>query len=192
MQVIFNVRTPRDVIFADEWRALSAHYSQLNLTLMAESDATEAFLSGRITREILEQLCPDIATRTVMTCGPAPYMKAVKQLSQDLGVPAERFHQEQFQVIADNDENGNMLKLTTNTPLHTYHAPVGATLLFAMEQNKLPIQAACRAGVCGCCKTRILSGDYTTTSTMTLTPDEIAQGYVLACSCQLNGDVVIA
>ena len=58
VQVIFNVRTPRDVIFADEWRALSAHYSQLNLTLMAESDATEAFLSGRITREILEQLCP--------------------------------------------------------------------------------------------------------------------------------------
>jgi NADH oxidoreductase Hcr len=192
VQVIFNVRTPRDVIFANEWRDLDARYSQLKLTLMAESEATTEFLTGRITRETLEQICPDIASRTVMTCGPAPYMKAVKQLALDLGVPAQNFYQEQFQVVVDNDADGATLKLTTNTPLHTYHAPVGATLLFAMEQNKLPIQAACRAGVCGCCKTRILSGDYTTSSTMTLTPDEIAQGYVLACSCQLNSDVVIA
>jgi NADH oxidoreductase Hcr len=46
--------------------------------------------------------------------------------------------------------------------------------------------------VCGSCKTRILEGDYTTTSSMTLTAAEIAQGYVLACSCQLQGDVTLA
>ncbi|RTG33147.1 2Fe-2S iron-sulfur cluster-binding protein, partial [Serratia marcescens] len=42
------------------------------------------------------------------------------------------------------------------------------------------------------CKTRILEGDYTTTSTMTLSEEEVAQGYVLACSCQLQGDVTLA
>lgn len=46
--------------------------------------------------------------------------------------------------------------------------------------------------MCGSCKTRILEGDYTTTSTMTLSEEEIAQGYVLACSCQLQGDVTLA
>ncbi|MFA9208179.1 MAG: NADH oxidoreductase, partial [Yersinia sp. (in: enterobacteria)] len=35
-------------------------------------------------------------------------------------------------------------------------------------------------------------GKYTTSSTMTLTAEEIAQGYVLACSCQLQGDVQLA
>jgi len=76
--------------------------------------------------------------------------------------------------------------------LGEYRVPIGSTLLAAMEANALPVNAACRAGVCGSCKTRILEGDYTTTSSMTLTPAEIAQGYVLACSCQLQGDVTLA
>ena len=73
-----------------------------------------------------------------------------------------------------------------------FRVPVGSTLLAAMEANALPVNAACRAGVCGSCKTRILEGDYTTTSTMTLSEEEVAQGYVLACSCQLQGDVTLA
>ena len=51
---------------------------------------------------------------------------------------------------------------------------------------------ACRAGVCGCCKTRVVSGEYSVTSTMTLTEDEIADGYVLACSCHPQSDLVLA
>ncbi|CCJ97573.1 NADH oxidoreductase hcr [Cronobacter malonaticus 507] len=56
----------------------------------------------------------------------------------------------------------------------------------------MPVNAACRAGVCGCCKTRVLSGEYSVTSTMTLTEQEIADGYVLACSCHPAGDLVLA
>nr|HCI8820785.1 2Fe-2S iron-sulfur cluster binding domain-containing protein [Klebsiella quasipneumoniae] len=55
-----------------------------------------------------------------------------------------------------------------------------------------PVTVACRAGVCGCCKTRVVSGEYSVTSTMTLTEDEIADGYVLACSCHPQSDLVLA
>ncbi|MBW7982358.1 NADH oxidoreductase [Enterobacillus tribolii] len=192
IRVIFNVRSPDDVIFAEEWRTLTQRFPNLHLTLMAENGATEGFLSGRISREILTQQVPDIASRTVMTCGPAPYMKQVKQLAGELGVPAQHFYQEQFHVVEENAEDGDTLKLTTMTPMNEYRAPVGATLLYAMEQNKIPVQAACRAGVCGSCKTRIVSGDYVTDSLMTLTAQEIEQGYVLACSCRLQGDTILA
>ncbi|NMC26051.1 MAG: 2Fe-2S iron-sulfur cluster binding domain-containing protein, partial [Serratia sp.] len=84
------------------------------------------------------------------------------------------------------------LTLTRLTPLANYRVAVGTTLLAAMEQHQLPVTAACRAGVCGSCKTRVLSGDYQTTSRRTLTDDDVAQGYVLACSCQLKGDVTLA
>ena len=66
------------------------------------------------------------------------------------------------------------------------------TLLEALESNNVPVAAACRAGVCGCCKTKVISGEYTVTSTMTLTEAEIAEGYVLACSCHPQGDLVLA
>ena len=70
--------------------------------------------------------------------------------------------------------------------------PVGTTLLEALESNNVPVVAACRAGVCGCCKTKVISGEYTVSSTMTLTDAEIAEGYVLACSCHPQGDLVLA
>lgn len=194
VQVIFSVRSPSDVIFADEWRTLSARYPQrLHLTLLAEHDAVPGFLSGRITREILQQQSGDIEQRTVMTCGPAPYMRQVESLCRELGVPAASFFKEQFHGEQDPEEvQGSQLKITQTRPLREFHSPVGSTLLFALEQHKIPVAAACRAGVCGSCKTQILSGDYTTTSTMTLTADEIAQGYVLACSCRLQGNIVLA
>ncbi|VDY42698.1 oxidoreductase [Salmonella enterica subsp. arizonae] len=75
------------------------------------------------------------------------------------------------------------LKFTKLQPAQEFYSPVGTTLLEALESNKVPVAAACRAGVCGCCKTKIVSGDYTVSSTMTLSEAEIAEGYVLACSC---------
>ena len=181
VQVIYNVRTPEDVIFADEWR-------DYPVTLVAENNATHGFIAGRITREILACV-PDIASRTVMTCGPAPYMEWVEKEVQALGVSA--FYAEKFFTpVAAPAESG--LKFTTLKPLREFYAPVGSSLLAAMESNRVQVNAACRAGVCGSCKTKIVSGDYTVSSAMTLSDAEIANGYVLACSCHPQGDLVLA
>ncbi|TQI79893.1 NADH oxidoreductase Hcr [Serratia fonticola] len=193
IRVIFNVRTPADVIFADEWLQLNARHPQLQLTLMAEQDVQPGFLPGRISELILRQAAPDITMRTVMTCGPAPYMRQVEQLCQQLGVPDAQFHKEQFYTSAgQDDDQGNQLTLRIGQPLRQFRVPVGSTLLAALESHKIPVNAACRAGVCGSCKTRIVAGQYTTTSTATLSSAEIAQGFVLACSCQLQGDITLA
>lgn len=71
-------------------------------------------------------------------------------------------------------------------------AAMGTTLL-GLPAPTLPVAAACRARVCSCCKTKVVSGEYTVTSTMTLTDAaRIAEGYVLACSCHPQGDLVLA
>ncbi len=181
VQVIFNVRSPEDVIFADEWR-------QYPVTLIAEHNATHGFIAGRLTREILEAV-PDIASRTVMTCGPAPYMELVEKEVKALGV-TEFYCEKFFTPVAAPADGG--LKFTTLKPLREFYAPVGSTLLAALESNSVPVNAACRAGVCGSCKTKVVSGDYSVSSTMTLTEAEIANGYVLACSCHPQGDLVLA
>jgi len=169
------------VIFADEWH-------DYPVTLVAENNATKGFIAGRLTPEILAAV-PDIASRTVMTCGPAPYMEMVEQQVKALGVT--RFFKEKFFTpVAAPSEGG--LKFTKLQPAGEFRAPVGATLLEALESNKIAVNAACRAGVCGCCKTQVISGEYRVDSTMTLTEEEIAQGYVLACSCHPQGDLVLA
>ncbi len=185
VRVISNVRTPQDVIFADEWR-------NYPVTLVAENNVTEGFIAGRLTRELLAGVPDsDLASRTVMTCGPAPYMDWVEQEVKALGVT--RFFKEKFFTpVAEAATSG--LKFTKLQPAREFYAPVGTTLLEALESNSnnVPVVAACRAGVCGCCKTKVVSGEYTVSSTMTLTDAEIAEGYVLACSCHPQGDLVLA
>lgn len=181
VQVIFSVRSPEDVIFAEEWR-------NYPVTLVAEHNATHGFVAGRLSRELLQSV-PDIANRTVMTCGPAPYMEIVEKEVKALGVT--RFFKEQFFTpVAEAATSG--MKFTKLQPAQTFFGRVGTTLLEALESNNVPVAAACRAGVCGCCKTKVVSGEYTVTSTMTLTDAEIAEGYVLACSCHPQGDLVLA
>ena len=181
VQVIFSVRSPEDVIFAEEWR-------NYPVTLVAEHNATHGFVAGRLSRELLQSV-PDIANRIVMTCGPAPYMEIVEKEVNALGVT--RFFKEQFFTpVAEAATSG--MKFTKLQPAQTFFGRVGTTLLEALESNNVPVAAACRAGVCGCCKTKVVSGEYTVTSTMTLTDAEIAEGYVLACSCHPQGDLVLA
>ncbi|MCS2163298.1 NADH oxidoreductase [Scandinavium sp. H11S7] len=181
VQVIFSVRSPQDVIFADEWR-------NYPVTMVAENNATHGFVAGRLSLAILESV-PDLAARTVMTCGPAPYMAWVEENVKQLGVT--RFYKEKFFTpVAKAATSG--LKFTRLQPAKEFYAPVGTTLLEALESNTVPVNAACRAGVCGSCKTQVLSGEYTVTSTMTLTAEEQKQGYVLACSCHPQGDLVLA
>lgn len=122
VQVIYNVRSPQDVIFADEWR-------NYPVTLVAENNVTEGFIAGRLTRELLAGV-PDLASRTVMTCGPAPYMDWVEQEVKALGVT--RFFKEKFFTpVAEAATSG--LKFTKLQPAREFYAPVGTTLLEALE-----------------------------------------------------------
>ncbi|WP_413733477.1 NADH oxidoreductase [Sodalis sp. RH21] len=186
VQVIYCVRSPEDIIFAATWLALG---NWLRLTVFTELDAGEVYQPGRLHREALRALAPDIAARTVMACGPAPWMEQQEADARALG--AENVVLERFHTPAPAAAAG-LLTITRSRPLAAFSAPVGLSLLAALEAEKVPVNAACRAGVCGCCKTRITAGRYRTTSTMTLSEQDIADGYVLACSCYPQSDIVLA
>ena len=59
----------------------------------------------------------------------------------------------------------------------------------ALEREGLPIIGACRAGVCGSCKCKVEAGSVESSSTLALTPEQVAEGYVLACSSKPTSDL---
>lgn len=192
--VLYSVHAPKDVIFKREWQLLKQQYPQLNLFMNASTDPEEEFLSGRISPDMLLQIVPKIADYTVLTCGPESYMKDLQAMTAALGVTEDRFFLEQFHSSSENCllDNSKQLTLTITNPVpQTFSVPVGMTLLNALEENKVPVIAACRTGICGSCKTKVVSGTFETTTTGPLTAAEIEKGYVLACSCQLTGNVSV-
>ncbi|NWF98486.1 MAG: DUF4445 domain-containing protein [Nitrospirae bacterium] len=71
------------------------------------------------------------------------------------------------------------IKLTTG---HIFDLNEGETLQDALKRNGVYLVASCGGkGICGKCKIKVIEGKYRTESIAKLTPEEIEQGFVLAC-----------
>jgi 3-phenylpropionate/trans-cinnamate dioxygenase ferredoxin reductase subunit len=69
----------------------------------------------------------------------------------------------------------------------------GETLLQAAIRQGIEFPHSCRIGACGACKCQLVEGQVKnlTDTTYTLSGEEIAKGYILACQCLPKSDVRI-
>lgn len=210
---VHSAKSDNDLIFESSLMQMAKRSERFTLNYILE-EPSESFneyidpLAGRLSGERLERLVPDYKTRTVFVCGPEPYMQAVKALLESLGFDMTKFHQESFgsfkgdsaelEAVKEQSAGTNFDK-SVDKSLDTsgFMLNIGdrsralsaeQTLLDGIEAEGLPIIAACRSGVCGACKCKVVEGEVESSSQMALTPDEIAQGYVLACSTKLKSD----
>ena len=65
-----------------------------------------------------------------------------------------------------------------------------ASLLDLAEANGVEIDYACRSGVCGTCKIKIVKGKVEM-SDNELTDEERANGYVYACAARPTSDIEV-
>lgn len=96
------------------------------------------------------------------------------------GLDATSIHRENFAPVrADVPANGER-RFSLHVPAFGKSAEfaVGELLLDVLEREGLPIIGACRTGVCGSCKCKVVEGEVETTSSLPLTPEEIEAGYV--------------
>lgn len=67
----------------------------------------------------------------------------------------------------------------------------GKTILETAEDAGVDLPFECRSGICGQCKTRLVSGRVTMDSEDALSATEKARGLILACQAHPSGDVAI-
>jgi uncharacterized protein YcbX/ferredoxin len=73
----------------------------------------------------------------------------------------------------------------------THPADNQKTVLEHGEEAGLIIPSSCRAGMCGRCKAKLLSGEVTQLADDGLSAEEKQQGYILCCSSIAQSDLVI-
>lgn len=66
--------------------------------------------------------------------------------------------------------------------------------LFSSMRRAGFFKGGCCGGGCGICKVRLISGEVSLEpmSREHITPEEEAEGYILACRAKLNSDIVLA
>lgn len=194
IRFIHSARSPEDVIFANELVALAEAHVGVRHALILEEAPSEHPWVGRLTPEMLRELAPDLLSRHVYLCGPAPYMAAVSEMLAGLGLPAGQLHQESFGLpavtssAAPVETGSDHFWLTLKKSGKKVKILPGQTLLAALEGAGETMMAACRAGVCGACRCTT-EGEIERQSVMTLSAQDLEGGVALACSCTAKGDI---
>jgi ferredoxin-NADP reductase/DMSO/TMAO reductase YedYZ heme-binding membrane subunit len=73
----------------------------------------------------------------------------------------------------------------------TAELPAGLTVLEAAEEAGVEIPFECRSGICGQCKTKLVSGRVSMEVQDALTPSDKSKGLILACQARAAGGLVV-
>lgn len=194
IRFVYSARSGAEVIMAAELDRLAATHANFTLARVLEAPARNEDHTGPLTQALFDTLLPDLNGRTIFTCGPDGYMDAMAGFARTRGFAMDYFHRESFvpATIAASASD-SAARYTVQAPGFGKHAEIigGQSLLEALEKAAVPIIGACRAGVCGACKCQVVAGEVESRSQATLSADEIAAGYVLACSSQAKSDLVV-
>ncbi|HEY5927641.1 MAG TPA: FAD-binding oxidoreductase [Kofleriaceae bacterium] len=202
MYLVFSVRLVKDIVFRDELRELLAKHRNLHVryTVSADPDTAWDGARGHVTRELLADFVPNLARGPIMLCGPDAMMTAMRALLVGSGIPDAEIHQEAFvsppmpkegepEPIEEVPEGartlafqraGKQVQLTN-----------GLTVLEAAEECGVEIPFECRSGICGQCKTRLISGRVAMEVQDALTSADKTKGLILACQAVCTKDAVI-
>lgn len=207
---VHSARTPDDVIFARELELMAHNRGGLfRLGTVCERRGAQAAWSGFngfLNLGVLQNVAPDFRERKVFTCGPAPYMAAVRAMLQEAGFDMAHYHEESFsfetlaqEAAADAAPAADAaaaaaeesFKVTFSRSGDELACGPGQTILAAAKAAGVRFPVSCTQGLCGTCKTRMVSGQVDMRHAGGIRQREIDQGWILPCCSRPLADVVL-
>jgi ferredoxin-NADP reductase len=201
-----SARSPADIIFRDELALLARLGPALRATSICEAiNAGVAWdgFTGRLSSPMLTLIAPDFLTREIFVCGPSGYMESVKTLLTDVGFDMARHHEESF-VFGDLGAAQRAEALAGAPPPRATTHSVEFTksrrtievdehtfVLEAAKTSGMRLPSSCTKGLCGTCKSKLVSGTVEMTHAGGIRQREIDQGMILICCARPTSNLVI-
>ncbi|PWI41276.1 1,2-phenylacetyl-CoA epoxidase subunit PaaE [Streptomyces sp. ICBB 8177] len=194
--LIRSDRTAASTMFLEEVADLKDRYpGRFQLVHVLSREEQQAGLpSGRLDGERLGRLLPALlpvdAVDAWFLCGPHGLVEDAERTLRGLGVPADRVHQEVFHVdtgaAADATARpavpvGATVHATLDGRSGDWPSRGGESVLETVLRNRADAPYACKGGVCGTCRAKLVSGEVRMDRNFALEPSEVDAGYVLAC-----------
>jgi ring-1,2-phenylacetyl-CoA epoxidase subunit PaaE len=195
--LLYGNRHANTVMFAEELADLKdEHPSRMELTHVLSREAREVdLLTGRLDAAKLRTLLPLLLDVPDVDhwwlCGPFGMVVDATEVLGELGVPPERIHRELFwvdeappEVIREERRpNGPSSEVTVvlDGRSTTVSVAAGDTVLEGAQRARPDLPFACKGGVCGTCRARLVEGEVRMRRNFALEPAELAAGFVLTC-----------
>jgi ring-1,2-phenylacetyl-CoA epoxidase subunit PaaE len=196
--VFYGNRRTNTVMFADELADLKDRYGprlQLVHVLSREprdAELTSGRLDGARLRTLVDNLVDAGRVDHWWLCGPHGMVDDARALLAELGVPAERVHQELFYVddvppepVRGDEETvegpSSQVTVVLDGRSTTLALPRDVPVLDSAQKVRGDLPFACKGGVCGTCRARVTDGEVQMRRNYALEAAEVEAGYVLTC-----------
>ena len=208
VMLVYANRTHRTIMFLDDLHDLKDRFPDrfhLVHVLSREQQDVELF-SGRLDGDrlsrILKSLRPAEDVDAWFLCGPQQMVVDLRQVILDHGVEATAIHTELFhadpvprapEAMSSSVEGAAHVTIRLDGRTSDFELrPDGVGVLEAALQVRSDLPFACRGGVCGTCRAKLVEGTVAMDVNYALEADEIDDGYVLTCqSHPTSGRVVL-
>jgi ferredoxin-NADP reductase len=203
--LVHSQRRLVDVPYGDEVEWMSRQLPGLRVLFVcsgaAERSGTDGaqVVGGRLEVGLLRALVPEGSDREVFICGPDSYRAAARSAALGVGCPSERIHEETFahSVPVRSDPPSNPIpagshRIQFRNRGVTISCASDMTVLEAAAVAGLSLPSSCAQGLCGTCKSTLVSGEVDMRHGGGIRPREIAAGKVLLCCSRPLSDLVIA
>jgi len=209
--LIYGNRTVAEIMFLEELEDLkNAHPDRFTMyhVLSREEQEVELF-SGRIDRDrlrmFLDELLPPESVDEWFLCGPRAMTDAARGLLVERGVDARHVHAELFHAegmgtaVAAGpapapSPAGTAAEVTVILDGRRSTFPVepeGERILDAALRVRADAPYACKGGVCGTCRAKLVSGTVRMDQHYALEDAELDAGFVLACQSHPTSERVV-
>ncbi len=207
-KLFYGNRTSGDILFLEALAALKDKYmGRVEVYHFLSGEESEiALFNGRLDgpkcREILEVLVEPAAVKRFFVCGPEGMMAAAETALLAAGVAPEAILLERFTAAAGpvseaaqavvREAAGRRMGVLLEGRKSTvpFDAALG-NILDSVRAAGLLAPYACKGGVCATCRAKLVSGEVDMRVNYGLTPEEVAQGYILTCQATPRGDDVV-
>jgi len=195
--LLYGNRTTRTIMFIEELHDLKNRFPErvcIHHVLSRERLGVELF-SGRLDADRLGRLVDTLILAPRIDgwflCGPAAMVRSGREVLTARGVDRHRIHSELFhaegtQVVRERPAQGTSGASTVTVVLdgrastlslaHDAEAILDATLRVRPDAPY-----ACKGGVCGTCRAKLMEGTVAMEQNYALEDSEIEAGFVLAC-----------
>ncbi|MFM0054039.1 hybrid-cluster NAD(P)-dependent oxidoreductase [Paraburkholderia phytofirmans] len=126
---VHSARTPDDIIFARELDLIASNQAHFRTAFVCERVGARTNwpgVTGFLTLPLLKLIAPDYLEREIFTCGPAPYMQAVRNLLDEGGFDRSHYHEESFSFETVSEVAAQLTTAHVADALQSIGAPVTA------------------------------------------------------------------
>ena len=198
--LVYGNRTSASVMFLEELADLKDRYpGRFRLLHVLSRERQEAeLLSGRLDpprlRRLLDALLPVDTVDEWFLCGPFEMVEGAREVLLEAGVGGEPRARRAVPrrgrgAPGVGDARGGpgrrdrapSSRPWTAAPRRSQVPRTGERVLDAVLAVRADAPYACKGGVCGTCRAKIVSGEVAMARNYALEADEMAAGFVLAC-----------